>query len=74
MSNPPRRVIAISSTGIDNRRDIPVTMIPLYHWLLAQPHADKKNMEKALLDAGMNGKKGEMKEGSYSHSLQRRRE
>ncbi|KFZ03986.1 hypothetical protein V502_10501 [Pseudogymnoascus sp. VKM F-4520 (FW-2644)] len=44
-------VVAISSTGISNfGRDIPVAMVPLYHWLLAVPHADKKAMEVAISD------------------------
>lgn len=42
-------VVAISSTGISNfGRDIPLAMVPLYHWLLAVPHADKKAMEVAI--------------------------
>ncbi|ELR03147.1 hypothetical protein VC83_08465 [Pseudogymnoascus destructans] len=44
-------VVAISATGISNfGRDIPLAMVPLYHWLLAVPHADKKAMEVALSD------------------------
>ncbi|KFY36192.1 hypothetical protein V495_07941, partial [Pseudogymnoascus sp. VKM F-4514 (FW-929)] len=42
-------VVAITSTGISNfGRDIPVPMVPLYHWLLAVPHKDKKMVEVAL--------------------------
>lgn len=41
--------IVISTTGIsDHGRDIPIAMIPLYHWLLPVPHADKKKMETLL--------------------------
>lgn len=36
---------AVSTTGISSKRDIPIAMIPLYHWLLRVPHADKKVME-----------------------------
>ncbi|OBT63825.1 hypothetical protein VE03_06623 [Pseudogymnoascus sp. 23342-1-I1] len=44
-------VVAISSTGIsDFGRDIPIAMVPLYHWLLAVPHQDKKNMEISLVN------------------------
>ncbi|KFZ12299.1 hypothetical protein V501_04294 [Pseudogymnoascus sp. VKM F-4519 (FW-2642)] len=44
-------VVGISSTGISNfGRDIPVAMVPLYHWLLAVPHKDKKEMEVAMSD------------------------
>ncbi|KAF9888810.1 hypothetical protein FE257_008178 [Aspergillus nanangensis] len=36
----------ISTTGLDHaKRDIPLAMIPLYRWLLAAPHVDKRNME-----------------------------
>ena len=38
-------LIAVSTTGISSKRDIPIAMIPLYHWLLPDPHADKKVME-----------------------------
>ncbi|KFY15101.1 hypothetical protein V492_02229 [Pseudogymnoascus sp. VKM F-4246] len=48
-------VVAISSTGIsDFGRDIPLAMVPLYHWLLAVPHADKKAMEVALSEGVMS--------------------
>ena len=41
--------IVISTTGMsDYGRDIPIAMIPLYHWLLPVPHADKKKMEEIL--------------------------
>lgn len=44
-------VVAVSSTGIsDFGRDIPVPMVPLYHWLLAVPHKDKKAMEVAIAE------------------------
>ncbi|KAI4105285.1 MAG: hypothetical protein L6R37_002833 [Teloschistes peruensis] len=50
----PKPVLAtLSTTGISSRaRDIPILMIPLYHWLLAVPHKDKLEME-ALLQAEM---------------------
>lgn len=44
-------LVAISSTGIsDFGRDIPIAMVPLYHWMLAVPHQDKKAMEVAMTD------------------------
>lgn len=48
----PKPVLAaLSTTGISSRvRDVPLLMTPLYHWLLAVPHKDKKEME-ALLQA-----------------------
>lgn len=43
-------LVALSTTGIsDAGRDIPLAMIPLYHWLLAVPHEDKKEMERLLV-------------------------
>lgn len=44
-------LVVISSTGIsDYGRDVPLAMIPLYHWLLPIPHKDKKMMEKLLVE------------------------
>ncbi|KAJ3239706.1 hypothetical protein HDU78_002705 [Chytriomyces hyalinus] len=52
----PPSMIAISTTGIDkNSRDLPLVLIPLYHWLLAVPHCDKIEMEKAVV-GGVEGK------------------
>ncbi|KAJ3245591.1 hypothetical protein HDU78_008928 [Chytriomyces hyalinus] len=46
----PPSMIAISTTGIDkNSRDLPFALMPLYHWLLAVPHRDKMDMEKAVV-------------------------
>ncbi|KAI8839712.1 hypothetical protein BJ741DRAFT_647378 [Chytriomyces cf. hyalinus JEL632] len=46
----PPSMIAISTTGIDkNSRDLPLALMPLYHWLLAVPHRDKIDMEKAVV-------------------------
>lgn len=50
-SSPKPVLAALSTTGISSRaRDVPILMIPLYHWLLAVPHKDKLAME-ALLHA-----------------------
>ncbi|KAK4182719.1 hypothetical protein QBC35DRAFT_420259 [Podospora australis] len=48
------RIIALSSTGISDApgRDIPLAMVPLYHWMLKVPHKDKKAMETALIESG----------------------
>ncbi|PWY96133.1 hypothetical protein BO94DRAFT_529545 [Aspergillus sclerotioniger CBS 115572] len=43
------RLVAISTTGLSNKRDIPVMMMPLYHWLLKVPHEDKKVMEGQIV-------------------------
>ncbi|KAL4901742.1 hypothetical protein BDW74DRAFT_181457 [Aspergillus multicolor] len=43
----------VSTTGIsDSGRDIPLLLYPLYHVLLAVPHADKRVMESLLRDSG----------------------
>lgn len=43
--------IVISGTGMsDAGRDIPLAMVPFYHWLLPIPHHDKKMMERALIE------------------------
>ncbi|KAL2869027.1 NAD(P)-dependent oxidoreductase [Aspergillus lucknowensis] len=48
------QLIALSTTGIsDVKRDLPIAMIPMYHWMLGVPHDDKKVMESLILeDAG----------------------
>ncbi|CAI6098837.1 hypothetical protein V2G26_002042 [Clonostachys chloroleuca] len=39
----------VSTTGItEKKRDFPLAFYPLYHWMLATPHADKKVMEERL--------------------------
>ncbi len=44
-------ILAISTTGLDNSRDVPFVYLPLYHWLLSIPHADKRVMEETLAAA-----------------------
>ena len=54
-------VVAISTTGISRKQnDVPVMLGPLYHWALAIPHADKRDMEDILASASV-GSKGESK-------------
>ncbi|KAL8794626.1 MAG: hypothetical protein Q9195_002822 [Heterodermia aff. obscurata] len=48
-------VTAVSTTGMSAKRDIPLAMIPLYHWLLPIPHADKKVMEESAEKAKAEG-------------------
>lgn len=44
-------LVVISTTGIsDSGRDVPLAMLPLYHWLLPIPHKDKKMMERLLVE------------------------
>ncbi|KAI9676094.1 MAG: hypothetical protein M1817_000837 [Caeruleum heppii] len=50
--------VVVSTTGISKHgRDIPLAMMPLYHWMLAVPHKDKSKME-ALLQSEMSGPHG----------------
>ncbi|KAJ6784034.1 hypothetical protein PWT90_00321 [Aphanocladium album] len=43
----------ISTTGISRfGRDVPWGMLPMYKWMLHQPHADKEVMEKQLVESG----------------------
>lgn len=47
------QVVVCSTTGMSKfGRDIPYLMIPLYHWLLKVPHADKTVMENRLIGSG----------------------
>ncbi|OAA43578.1 NAD(P)-binding domain protein [Cordyceps fumosorosea ARSEF 2679] len=44
---------AISTTGVSRfGRDVPLGMLPMYWWLLRQPHADKERMEARLAASG----------------------
>lgn len=47
-SSRPRRLVVISTTGIDSRRHVPILFLPMYHYLLQVPHVDKKVMEKLI--------------------------
>jgi hypothetical protein len=41
--------VGIGTTGLsDHGRDIPLPMVPLYHWFLPVPHKDKKAVENML--------------------------
>ncbi|KAF2480780.1 hypothetical protein BDY17DRAFT_302384 [Neohortaea acidophila] len=43
--------INVSTTGISPRsvpRDVPLLFVPLYHWFLSVPHADKQVLEEKL--------------------------
>ncbi|KFY87626.1 hypothetical protein V500_06856 [Pseudogymnoascus sp. VKM F-4518 (FW-2643)] len=51
----------ISTTGISKfGRDIPLPMVPLYHWMLSVPHKDKEAMELMIVDA-MNNEIGSVR-------------
>ncbi|KAM0745968.1 hypothetical protein T439DRAFT_330166 [Meredithblackwellia eburnea MCA 4105] len=47
----PPDLLAISTTGVSDKRDVPVLFLPLYHWLLAIPHQDKQVMEDLVVKA-----------------------
>ena len=46
------RICAVSTTGITDKRDVPLLMWPFYHYVLGVPHQDKAAMEAALRAAG----------------------
>ncbi|KUI65084.1 hypothetical protein VM1G_01284 [Cytospora mali] len=47
------KIVAISSTGLSaHGRDFPLTLWPLYHFLLKEAHVDKKAMETLLIESG----------------------
>jgi hypothetical protein len=40
-----------STTGLSSKRDVPYLYFPLYHFVLASAHKDKKVMERVLAEA-----------------------
>lgn len=48
LARPPKKLIAVSSTGISETRDVPYAFLPLYRLSLHVPHADKKKMEEQI--------------------------
>lgn len=45
------KLIIVSTTGISQKRDIPLAVSPFYHYGLAVPHADKKKMEDLVINS-----------------------
>lgn len=45
-------VVSTTGTGKTVGEDVPALMTPVYKYLLQVPHEDKKQMEKAVMDAG----------------------
>lgn len=41
-------IAVVSTTGLRDKRDYPLALYPLYEYMLATPHADKKVMEEVL--------------------------
>lgn len=46
------RICAVSTTGLRERRDMPLLVWPFYHYVLSVPHKDKAAMEAMLRGAG----------------------
>uniref|UniRef100_A0A060TE04 ARAD1D11660p n=1 Tax=Blastobotrys adeninivorans TaxID=409370 RepID=A0A060TE04_BLAAD len=44
----PKRLIVVSSTGLDDKRDYPLLLVPLYKLVLHTPHEDKRKMEHIM--------------------------
>jgi hypothetical protein len=44
-------LIAISTTGVSQKRDVPIALTGVYHWMLRVPHEDKMVMERELARA-----------------------
>lgn len=62
-------LVVISTTGIsDSGRDVPLAMLPLYHWLLPIPHKDKKMVEKLLVEEVKGGGADASSPSSSSYS------
>lgn len=60
-NDPKPMLVIISATGVSKtRRDTPLPIVPLYHWLGAIPHADKAAMEKLVFEAVGSGDKDEV--------------
>ncbi|CEP14195.1 hypothetical protein [Parasitella parasitica] len=46
----PKRLVAVSTTGLDNMIEVPYLFYPLYRFVLHAPHQDKKELEKLVVD------------------------
>lgn len=46
----PKRLVVVSTTGLDNMKEVPYLFQPLYHFILHAPHKDKKEMEKLVVE------------------------
>lgn len=46
----PKRLVALSSTGLNGMAEVPYLFQPVYHFLLHAPHEDKKEMERLVVD------------------------
>ncbi|KAI8376754.1 hypothetical protein EDC96DRAFT_571661 [Choanephora cucurbitarum] len=48
--NRPQRLVVVSSTGLDDSSDVPCLFRPMYKYLLHEPHEDKREMEKMVIN------------------------
>lgn len=44
----PKRIVVVSSTGLYDMKEVPYLFQPLYHFLLHEPHEDKKELERLV--------------------------
>lgn len=44
----PKRIIAVSSTGLNDMKEVPLVFRPIYKFLLPEPHKDKKELERLV--------------------------
>lgn len=44
----PKQLVVVSSTGLDGMKEVPYLFRPMYHFLLHEPHEDKKELEKLV--------------------------
>ncbi|KAI9365635.1 hypothetical protein BD770DRAFT_376942 [Pilaira anomala] len=44
----PKRIVVVSSTGLYDMKEVPYLLQPLYHFLLHEPHEDKKELERLV--------------------------
>ncbi|GAB5590675.1 hypothetical protein Unana1_05575 [Umbelopsis nana] len=49
-SDRPKRMVVLSTTGLEGMREVPLLFRPMYHFLLHEPHEDKLNMETLVIN------------------------
>ncbi|KAI8876778.1 hypothetical protein K501DRAFT_288729 [Backusella circina FSU 941] len=42
----PKRIIVVSTTGLDGMNEVPYLFYPLYYWVLHDAHVDKRDLER----------------------------
>lgn len=46
----PKRLVVVSSTGLDDLSEVPYLFVPLYKYMLHDPHEDKRVLEKLVIE------------------------